>query len=301
MRGIKFFTLAVSFVTAIATNASVEDGKLYIAGDAMSYGYSLDDAQALLATADAPSVFVGTLYLQADKDFKFLETYHFGNTEIGATTEQTEPVLGDVVLSKGTGDSGYNKLKVAESGNYYIEIDTENLVGKIVKSEYQDAPIYYCSLFLVGGATGGGWSVDNGTPLYQQVDNPYLFSSEVTLGNESDSSASFKITNAVKGGGTWQAKYWLYRDADDNGKITTDSTDDRQWTVAEYADYNVTVNLIDNTISIDKIGDAGVEAPICDNQAVAEYYNLQGIRVEQPTSGVYIVVKSGKAHKQVVK
>lgn len=62
-------------------------------------------------------------------------------------------------------------------------------------------------------------------------------------------------------------------------------------------------NLADkmkSTITIDAL--VGVESVIVDqaNEAV-EYYNLQGIRVVEPSNGLYIVRQGSKATKQVVK
>lgn len=46
-----------------------------------------------------------------------------------------------------------------------------------------------------------------------------------------------------------------------------------------------------------KISESGVADIIVDGNAPAVYYNLQGVRVDNPTSGMYIVVKGGKSQK----
>lgn len=283
---------------ASMASAAPADGKIYIVGEALSYTYSLDEAQALLARPDDPSVFTGTIYLKGNENFKFMDNNDWGGNEYGVATDAA--VSGKVALVSGSNDEGYNKLKVAESGNYYIVIDTENLTAEITKSVYQETEIKYCSLFLVGSATAGGWSVDDGTPLYQEVETPYVYTNTNTALTATD-GASFKITTALKGGGSFDAKYFYFRDADNAGKISTDNTDDRQWSVSENGDYKVSVNTVADTISIEKASgeSTGINsvATGAESASAPVYYNLSGNRVNNPTSGIYIEVSGGKARK----
>ncbi len=45
----------------------------------------------------------------------------------------------------------------------------------------------------------------------------------------------------------------------------------------------------------------GIDGVAAGADAPAEYYNLQGVRVENPAQGLYIVVRNGKATKEYVK
>ena len=63
---------AIMLAGASTMNAQNRQDLLFLAGDALSYGWSLDDATALVATAENDKVYTGTVYLEADKDFKFL-------------------------------------------------------------------------------------------------------------------------------------------------------------------------------------------------------------------------------------
>lgn len=299
MKNVTKFALGASLLMgASMASAAPADGKIYIVGEALSYTYSLDEAQALLARPDAPSVFTGTIYLKGNEDFKFMDNTEWGGNEYGVATDAA--VSGKVDIVSGNNDEGYNKLKVAESGNYYMVIDTENLTAEITKSVYQETEIKYCSLFLVGSATAGGWSVDNGTPLYQEVETPYVYANSGTSLKSAD-GASFKIVTALKGGGSFDAKYFFFRDADNAGKISTDSTDDRQWSVSQDGDYEVSVNTDDFTITINKVTPSGIDVVATGLEPVSTpvYYNLAGNRVDNPASGIYIEVSGGKARKVV--
>ena len=45
---------------------------------------------------------------------------------------------------------------------------------------------------------------------------------------------------------------------------------------------------------------ASVDSPIVDSEAPVEYYNLQGMRVENPANGIYIRRQGSKATKVVL-
>lgn len=270
---------------------------LWIIGDATPYGWSLDDATALLSKSDNESLYSGTIYLKADAEFKFMTTTEWGGEEYGSAPDATL-TDGKIDLAMGTNDEGYGKLQVAEEGNYYITVDTEQLVATIEKSEYQESQIALCSLFLIGDATAGGWSVDSGTPLFQNEATPYVYSADVEL-----SEGSFKIATVIKGGGTFDSKYYYFRDPENADKIVLGSADDTQWAIEEAASYAVTVNILQSSISIVKSdGNASVSEIIiagCDSSV--EYYTLTGVKVAQPSFGVYLAKKGAQVSKVVIK
>ncbi len=297
--------LAISVGLASLTANADDKGRLFIIGEATPAGWDLDMSQAILSTTEAPSVYRGTIYLKAgeNKTFKFMQSHEWGSTEFGLATDASQSdVSGNIKLATGTFDDGYKQLQVAKDGNYDIVIDTESLEGDIVLSAYQTTEIIYSSIYLVGNATNGGWSIEDGTPLYQNTTSPFEYKAVVSLkSTDNGNPASFKIATALRGAGSWNPKYFLFKDADDAGKISTDSTDDRQWSVKEGGTYTVTVNTLSNTISIEKTtGDAsGIESIISsatDNEP-AVYYNLQGQRVNTPSNGIFIEVIGNKARK----
>ena len=56
-----------------------------------------------------------------------------------------------------------------------------------------------------------------------------------------------------------------------------------------------------NNIKIEclKVDTTGIGAVEADDNDKAEYYNLQGIRVENPESGIYIMRRGGKTTKVI--
>ena len=45
---------------------------------------------------------------------------------------------------------------------------------------------------------------------------------------------------------------------------------------------------------------SGIDVPEASNENDAVYYNLQGVRVDNPTGGVYIRIRNGKAEKVLI-
>ncbi len=291
-----FAKIAMAAMVA-ASAMSANAGRLWIVGDGVHSGWDLDGATALLSTAAEPEVYTGTVYLYGGKDFKFLTTTDWGGLEYGSA-EGTTGDNGVTALASGTSDTGYGKLTVAENANYLLTVNLTNMAMTAVKSDYQQTEITDCSLFMIGDATEGGWSVDEGTPLYQQAETPYVYKS----GKVALKAGSFKIATTIKGGGTFNQKYYYFRDADNAGKIALDQDGDLQWQIAEADDYLVDVNTAEGTISISKSTGTGVGAVgTVAVDETEEYYTLQGIKVSEPASGLYIRVRGTQREKIVIK
>ena len=47
-------------------------------------------------------------------------------------------------------------------------------------------------------------------------------------------------------------------------------------------------------------GDSGVDNALVDDDAPVEYFNMQGIKVENPQCGIYIMRRGTKVEKRVV-
>lgn len=69
---------------------------------------------------------------------------------------------------------------------------------------------------------------------------------------------------------------------------------------SRYYTYDMNVNLVDMTLKFD--GTTGVESiSVEDSTAPVEYFNLQGVRVENPENGLYIVRQGNKVSKQLIR
>ena len=173
--------------------------------------------------------------------------------------------------------------------------------GQNVNPEPSPINVYSGNLFLVGDNTPGQWRLWEATPLLR-VGSSDIFSATLYL----TASGSFKI--ATDRDGDYSQKFF-FRDANDYGRVSEDGTGDRQWSVGSDANYTVSVNMQNMTISIrtaDQSNARGfsgadeftsinnVETSYVDDDV---YYTLQGVRVSNPDKGVYVI----KGKKVIVK
>lgn len=285
----KIFTPFVAAIACVAINANAADFMMII-GDATPGGWSHDGALLMNRSNDNPDLFVYTGYLTADANFKFTTA-----TDWIDDMEYRNPNADPYQIDKLRAGGDDTQFRVAESCNYIVTCNIVDLTVSVVKAEYQENPIRYNSLYLIGDATTAGWELPQAVPMTVDPNDPYLFTAKTELNN----SGTFKIgVNPHVGYG----QIFFHPEADNKGQITDDGTDDRQWSVAEPDTYIVKTHLLNKTISIDKAnsstapvieadlsGTAAAEAPV--------YYNLQGVRVDNPVSGLYIEVRGTRATK----
>lgn len=81
---------------------------------------------------------------------------------------------------------------------------------------------------------------------------------------------------------------------DKDTKITIRNNDD-QWPIAKAMRW-----FIDNIKVLDA-SSAGIDGIVADNEAPVEYFNLQGIRVAEPSNGLYIRRQGKEVTKVMVK
>lgn len=283
-------------LAAMTATASAQAANLWVIGSATTYGWNTDDATAIVSTLDQPNVYTGTLYLTANQELKFMTVPEWGNLEYGAVSGGSL-TNGKVALASGTNDEGYDKIFVAEDANYLITVDTEAMQATIVKSTYQDAQVLLSSLFMVGDATPGGWSVDNGTAMHQDPEAPYCY----TASNVYLEKGEFKIATVIKGGGSWDGKYWYFRDANDANKIALNQDGDLKWQITENGKYDVAVNTDALSIAISPANENSIVDIAAEQNNAAEYFTLTGIRVENPQQGLYIRRTTKGAEKVFIK
>lgn len=278
------------FLSLIALSATVFTAhaaeRLLIIGDATPAGWSIDNALVMIQSPENPDIFTYTGYLKADADFKFTSNTFYGDADL-EYRNASEDAYETTTLMKGGDD---RKFRVREAANYDIVCDLSNLSISVTKSEYQENPIRYNILYLIGGATVANWNLSQAVPMQQDANNPFILSVTTDL-----VSGTFKIaTNCHVG----YDQDFFHPEADDQTKLTLDGTDDRQWQIEEEDSYIVKLNLLDQTISITKNENTAIEGISIDNQAQDPvYYNLQGVRVNAPSKGFYIEVRGNKVSK----
>ena len=231
---------AAIMTSVIAADATAAE-RLLVVGDATWGAWSLDRTSVMVKDPVNPDIFRYTGWLHADKEFKFLAQTSWDREEYRNAGPDPYTIT-DLAYSNNGSVPDY-KFKVAESANYVITCDLSTMKISIGKSDYTKAPILHNVLYLVGDATPGGWNLSEALPLAQDSSDPMHFSGEVML-----NPGIFKIATNPYGGYNEQKFY--FRHPEDQGKISEDATDDRQWTISKTGLYKVDVNLENSSISI---------------------------------------------------
>lgn len=269
---------------------------LNIIGGATPGGWSVLDGILMPPVADSENVFSCIAYLKADEEFKFTCGKDFSdpNKEYRNASEDPYDISG---LVQGGND---NKFKVTESANYKVVCDLNDMTISISKAEYQDNPIRFNALFMVGSATAGDWEIVDGTPMvWAGESDPFRFtwSGELTKGEFKIDSNSYN--------GDW-AGPWFFAGIDEDGnvdysKIVADGNGDRKWQIADPGKYDIEADIHKGTFSI-KRNSSGVDGVDADEVEVEPvYYNLQGIVVANPSNGIFIKKAGNKVTKVILK
>ncbi len=275
---------AVLMLTALMTMSTANaqsEAPLMLVGEAVCCGWSASSSPVMVADESTPGVFHYTGWLEADKEFKFITHTDWSGDQY-LNPNATDPyILGETILQRNGDDT---KFKVSQSGNYDITANVEQLTLSVTRSPYQEKAVHYNILYLVGGNTPGGWSLNDATPLKQSNDNPFLFTATLRL----TADGSFKV--AVNCFADFAQKFY-FRDATDDARVSEDTTDDRQWSVAEDGEYDVQIDIDAMTISIVKHTETAITAVPVTTSAPLRY-TLSGMKANANAKG--ICIENGK-------
>ena len=133
--------------------------------------------------------------------------------------------------------------------------------------------------------------------MFQDAEAPYKYAAA----NVDLAEGSFKIATVIKGGGSFDQKYFYFRSADNDGKMALNQDGDLQWSIAETAAYNVTANTLTDDLTIAPAGLSAITAVDADTDAPAEYFTLGGVKVVTPSAGLYICRRGDVVSKVVVR
>lgn len=232
---------AVAVLAWIAAVSLIGADRLLVVGDATWGKWSLDRTSVMVRDNDNDNIFRYTGWLEADQEFKFLAQAQWDQVEYRNVSDNPYDI--SRLAYSDNGSAPDYKFKVGESANYTVTCDLGAMSISVVKAGYQQRPILHNVLYLVGSATPGEWALWQSLPLAQDGANPFRFSGRVSL-----KPGTFKIaTNCY---GDYNEQKFFFRDPSDNGRVSEDGTDDRQWTIDISGDYLVTVDLEASTISI---------------------------------------------------
>lgn len=216
---------------------------LFILGTATSVGDDIINAIEMTSTPDKPWEFVyegelgmGRVLFSETRDDCWCKTFY------------TRSTSDDELMIRNDEGLGNDKRWLITSKNYYkVVVDLVDL--KIQIDTAVAAP--YTELYMVGDATPSGWDIASPQAFTQSPDDASIFSYEAFF-----SPGKFKISTFT---GDWCDGEWLNASQADQDLTATDyiitsgcDGPDNQWVVTEETQgrYTVTVNFVDNSISI---------------------------------------------------
>ena len=239
----------------------IETETLFMIGDATPGGWSMDDATEFSRDAENGYIFSwegelvqGSLKACIERDGTFSCPFirpSSADCEISSAGVAAD----DFVFTTGPDD----QWRVAEPGKYRIVFDLENYTIAVTKTgndepEPGTGPIETETLFMIGDATPGGWSMDDATAFTRDAANKYIFSWEGEL-------ATGTMKACIVRDGTFSCPFIRPSSPDCEisaaGVAASDfvyTTDpDNQWRVTEAGKYRIVFDLENYTIAVSKL------------------------------------------------
>lgn len=275
----------------MATSAFAGADKLYGIGQIDDWGNFGGPTlgKELEKTADGVFTWSGTI----EKTAYFAFTAELGTWDAinanryAPATKDAPAVVGDNTMVAGV-DASWK----INPGKYTFTIDTNEMVLKVVENGSVEQVITYVIHGQLDGLTDTDWK-----DYELKAENDDLWTATIT---PTVSGGEFGVQQKVNGGNSdWYAAGVSFDAANTTfaltgepaGNCTFDGTANKEYKFS-FVPSTKTLTVTEVT-SVDTIG--------IDNNAPAEYYNLQGVRVSNPEKGLYIVRQGDKVSKQVIR
>jgi starch-binding outer membrane protein SusE/F len=215
---------------------------LYLFGSASPKGTDLNNALQLKAQSD-PTIFVYQGVLGTG-NLKFITTLGqlLPSYQMGANASR--------IVYRSDLSQSDNMFSIVDPGVYKVTVSLLDLTVNIVKADLPP----YTEIYMVGDASPNGWDIGNATPLIQNATNPFIFSYTGVM-----QKGDFKFP--VNRNTNWGQDMYMRTDDTHMYLHHGGGSDDSKWTIAKKGYYTITLNMQDNTISINReklymVGDA---------------------------------------------
>lgn len=186
------------------------------------------------------------------------------------------------------------------AGTWTLNVDLANL--KFVAIGVKN---YAAEIYAIGNVGGANWSTSTGTAIAHTANGVY--EGTITIDDSGDGNGYFQFATTL--GDSWDVvnSGTRYGALTNNEAIvlgeTTSMTNNwaggtQSWSVAP-GEYKATVDVENCTVILTDA--TGIENIETEENTPAEYYNLQGVKVANPSNGVFIKVQGSKASKVYVK
>jgi hypothetical protein len=208
---------------------------LYIIGGASPNGWDAGSAIAMTPLTSEPTTFVyqGAL---ASGELKFITTQGQFLPSYNKGADDSH------IVYRTLDTEADEKFTIAEAGVYKI---TVSLLDLTISFNKMNLPPY-STIYMVGSAAPNGWDISNSTPLVQDSENPFIFRYKGVM-----NAGDFKFP--VNQNSDWGQDMYMKTDDTHMYLHKGGASDDNKWSIAKKGYYTITLNLLDNTIAIDRL------------------------------------------------
>lgn len=291
--------------TLKATYSRIDVQGLYLIGAATPGNWEVADATPMTPDADNNKIYTWEGDLKVG-EFKILTDLTEGydgltlhplaaNTPIGKDKIDNAPFA----CYKGGDD---NKWNVAVAGTYRLTFNCEDctMSSEFVKeTEYEwpaVTPIETETLYLIGVVCG--WNPDNAPECTKAAEgNVFVYEGQLPEG-------AFRATTTKAWGTHIRPKVNNCPIGSEAyaGDFTYVDEPDFNWDVKEAGNYRLTFDLDNWTINTERLDVSSSAQFVISNMnnVPCEYYNLNGVRVQKPSKGIYIVKQGSKVSKVII-
>ncbi len=199
-------------------------------------------------------------------------------------------------------DTKFDKIIFNDGDNAKTEADA------VEDGKVYSMPVVLSELYMIGNLPNVGWDPSNGTVKLTRNSEGKYYAANVTISNEYDGYGWFCILDKLGE----NADDWTVNDGHRYGPAIGD-TEVVAGTAAEMVlsgnswkaisgTYKVTVDLDAMTLLLETPLVDGIDSVNAnDDMQNVEYYNVQGMKVEKPGKGLYIIHRDGKTFKQYIR
>lgn len=219
-----------------------------------------------------------------------------------------------LLFNAGDGDATKTQDFEAHENHIYDQMGSQGVYGNGTPTPTPTPGSYPATVYLVGSLNGAVWDVTKAIPaagkdgVYEWNNVDFVGDAETGLSyfafitqlgtdtsdwdtvNGSDRYGALTNDAPISVGGSAQVKLYA---------VDVDASASCSWAIAP-GKYKVTLNLSTMQVSVTTPGQNAVEE-IGETQAEPVYFNLQGVRVDNPENGLYIVVRGTKVSKEYVR
>ena len=247
----RLFSLSLMIMLAAV---QVFAGRIYLIGDAMSSGWSLDAAPLMEQTGDNVYQWVGNLN---DGTLKFL-THKDWVPSYGPKTNNTALTVGTSDLQLRSSYDDPDNAFAVTAGRYALTIDLSGDTPQLTVANGAELPdkglssYYPEAIYAIGSATTAGWRTPDAVEMHESAFNSGIYNGTLTLSsgelkflNQKDFGAGYgaSVSNdPINGAGVYTLK--ALDEADLKFAVTLDKA----------TEFDVTANIVAGSLTLTATG-----------------------------------------------